>query len=159
MYAMPKISPFLWFDGQAEEAANFYVSLFPNSRITAVSRFGEVGPGPAGSVLTVGFELDGAVFQALNGGPDFKFNESVSFVVNCKDQAEVDRYWDALSEGGQTNVCGWLKDRYGLSWQVTPQVLIDLIGDPDQAKADRVMAAMMQMTKIDIAKLEEAAAG
>jgi predicted 3-demethylubiquinone-9 3-methyltransferase (glyoxalase superfamily) len=156
---MQKITPFLWFDDQAEEAANFYVSLFDNSKVTTVTRYGDAGPGPKGTAMTVGFVLDGQEFTALNGGPHFKFTEAVSLVVDCKDQAEVDRFWDKLSEGGQTSQCGWLKDRYGLSWQITPRRLMELVQDPDPAKSQRVFAAMMQMTKIDIPKLEQAAAG
>lgn len=157
---MPQINPFLWFDTQAQEAANFYVAVFPNSRITGVARYGEGGPGPAGSVMTVGFELDGKPFTALNGGPHFQFNEAVSFVIHCGDQAEVDRYWNALTaDGGKEVQCGWLKDRFGLSWQVVPDVLLELTADPDQAKVQRVMAAMMQMVKLDIAKLKAAAEG
>ena len=156
---MPQITPFLWFDTQAEEAAKFYVSIFPNSKITATSRYGETGPGPKGSVMTVGFELDGRSFTALNGGPNFQFNEAVSFLVHCKDQAEVDYYWDKLGAGGTPNVCGWLKDKYGLAWQVTPDILMDLIQDKDAAKSQRVMKAMMGMKKIDIAGLRKAAAG
>lgn len=157
---MQTISPFLWFDTQAEAAANFYVSVFPNSKITAVSRYGEAGPGPAGGVMTVGFELDGQAFTGLNGGPHFKFTEAVSFVVRCRDQAQVDRYWDALlADGGKESQCGWLKDRYGLSWQIVPEELLQLIADPDEAKAGRVMAAMMQMIKLDIAELRAAAEG
>jgi len=156
---MPQITPFLWFDTQAEEAAKFYVSISPNSKITATSRYGETGPGPKGSVMTVGFELDGRSFTALNGGPNFQFNEAVSFLVHCKDQAEVDYYWDKLGAGGTPNVCGWLKDKYGLAWQVTPDILMDLIQDKDAAKSQRVMKAMMGMKKIDIAGLRKAAAG
>jgi predicted 3-demethylubiquinone-9 3-methyltransferase (glyoxalase superfamily) len=156
---MPKLSPFLWFDSQAEDAANFYVSVFPNSKITAVARYGEAGPGPAGSAMTCAFELDGKSFTALNGGPIFKFTEAVSFVIDCETQADVDHYWDKLTEGGQPGQCGWLKDRFGLSWQVVPNVLSTLLSSPDKAKAGRVMGAMMQMTKMDIAKLEAAAAG
>ena len=157
---MPQINPFLWFDTQAEEAANFYVALFPNSKITGVARYGEGGPGPAGSVMTVGFELDGKPFTALNGGPHFQFTEAVSFVIHCGDQAEVDRYWNALTaDGGKEVQCGWLKDKYGLSWQVVPDMLLELTVDPDQAKVQRVMAAMMQMVKLDIAKLKAAAEG
>ena len=155
---MPKINPFLWFDTQAEDAAEFYVSVFPNSKITSVSRYGEGGPGPAGSAMTVGFELDGKAFTGLNGGPHFQFTEAVSFVVHCADQAEVDRYWDALlADGGQASQCGWLKDKYGLSWQIVPDIFLELIADPDKAKAGRAMAAMMQMVKLDIAKLKAAA--
>ena len=156
---MQKITPFLWFDTQAEEAARFYVSVFPNSRIKTVTRYGDAGPGPSGSVMTVAFELDGDGFTGLNGGPQFKFTEAVSFVVHCKDQAEVDHYWDRLSEGGEPRVCGWLNDRFGLRWQIVPDALVELLSNPDPAMAQRVMGAMMQMTKIDIAKLREAAAG
>ena len=157
---MPKITPFLWFDTQAEEAANFYVSLFPNSRITDVARYpsdAQPPAGPPGRGMTVGFELDGKPFTALNGGPHFQFNEAVSFVIHCGDQAEVDRYWNALTaDGGKEVQCGWLKDKYGLSWQVVPDVLLELISDPDRAKAQRVMAAMMQMVKLDMPKLKAA---
>jgi len=156
---MQKISPFLWFDNQAEEAANFYVSVFKNGKIKKIARYGEAGPGPKGSVMTVAFELDGQEFTALNGGPQFKFNEAVSFVVRCATEAEVDDYWDKLSQGGQTQACGWLKDRFGLSWQVVPNALIELATDPDPAKSQRVMRAMMQMTKIDIATLRQAYEG
>jgi predicted 3-demethylubiquinone-9 3-methyltransferase (glyoxalase superfamily) len=156
---MPKITPYLWFDGQAEEAANFYVSVFPNSRITNVARHGEAGPGPAGSVLTVEFELDGEQFVALNGGPQYKFTEAVSFLVPCQDQAEVDRYWNTLCEGGEPGPCGWLKDRYGLSWQIIPTALAELLGDPDPEKSTRVMKAMLGMGKIEIQGLRDAYAG
>jgi predicted 3-demethylubiquinone-9 3-methyltransferase (glyoxalase superfamily) len=156
---MQRISPFLWFDDQAEDAANLYVSIFDDSRIVEVVRYTDAGPGPAGSVMTVAFELDGQPFTALNGGPHFKFTEAVSFVVNCQGQAEVDRYWDQLSAGGETSQCGWLKDRYGLSWQVVPTELMTLIKDPDPEKAQRVVAAMLQMTKIDVAKLQAAHEG
>jgi len=156
---MPAITPFLWFDKEAEDAAKFYVSIFPNSKITVTSRYGEAGPGPRGSVMTVGFDLDGKPFTALNGGPNFKFNEAVSFLVHCKDQAEVDYYWEKLGAGGTPNVCGWLKDKYGLAWQITPDVLMEIIQDKDQAKSQRVMKAMMGMKKIDIAGLRKAAAG
>lgn len=155
---MRKIHPMLWFDTQAEEAANLYVSIFKNSRITSIARYPDGGPTPKGRVMTVGFELDGQQFTALNAGPHFKFNEAVSFVVDCKSQEEVDYYWTKLTEGGgQPSQCGWLKDKFGLSWQITPSVLIELVSGPDPAQAGRVMAAMMQMTKIDIAKLKEAA--
>jgi predicted 3-demethylubiquinone-9 3-methyltransferase (glyoxalase superfamily) len=157
-YNMQKITPFLWFDNQAEEAANFYVSIFKNSKIKHIARYGDAGPGPKGSVMVVSFELDGVQFTALNGGPRFKFTEAVSFVVDCKSQEEVDHFWDKLSAGGQTQQCGWLKDKYGLSWQIVPTVLMELASDPDAAKSNRVMQAMMQMTKIDIAKLQQAAA-
>jgi predicted 3-demethylubiquinone-9 3-methyltransferase (glyoxalase superfamily) len=157
---MQKIHPFLWFDTQAEEAAKFYVSTFKNSKITSIARYPDGGPMPKGRAMTVGFELDGQQFTALNAGPHFKFNEAVSFVVDCKSQEEVDEYWTKLTaDGGQPGQCGWLKDKYGLSWQITPTVLIELVTDPDPAKAGRAMAAMMQMTKIDIAKIKEAAKG
>ena len=156
---MHKISPFLWFDTEAEEAANFYVSVFKDARIVAVVRNSAAGPGPEGSVQVVSFELAGQPFTALNGGPQFKFNESISLVVHCQDQAEVDHYWQGLSQGGATNVCGWLKDRYGLSWQVVPTEFMTMASDPDPQKVGRVMKAMMQMTKFDIAKLREAYAG
>lgn len=155
---MPKITPFLWFDTQAEEAANFYVSVFKNSKVLNVTRYPEGQP-QAGRAMVASFEIDGQVVTALNAGPHFKFNEAFSFVIDCADQAEVDYFWDTLTaDGGQPSQCGWLKDRFGLSWQVTPRRLIELISDPDKAKAGRVMAAMMQMSKIDIARLEEAAA-
>ncbi|HEX8233139.1 MAG TPA: VOC family protein [Caulobacteraceae bacterium] len=152
-----KITPFLWFDHQAEEAANFYVSIFPGSRMGQVARYGEGMPGPAGSAMTVAFELCGQPFTALNGGPLFSFTEAVSFVIHCADQAEIDHYWDRLTEGGKPVQCGWLKDRYGLSWQVVPDVLLELVSGPDAAVAGRVMQAMMGMVKLDIAKLREAA--
>jgi len=154
---MPKITPFLWFDTQAEEAANLYASVFPNSKVTAITRYPEGGPGPAGSVMTVSFELDGQEFTALNAGPHFQFSEAISFVIDCKDQAEVDHYWDALvMGGGEPSVCGWLKDKFGLSWQVTPRRLLEMTESDDRAAAERAMKAMLEMTKIDIAKLEEA---
>ena len=156
---MQKITPCLWFDTQAEEAAQFYVSIFKNSKIGDISRYGEAGPGPKGGVLVVVFELDGVRFTALNGGPVFKFNEAISLQVDCADQAEVDELWDRLSAGGQTGQCAWLKDRYGVSWQIVPRILLELLADPDPVRSQRVMAAMMQMTKIDIAKLQEAYAG
>jgi predicted 3-demethylubiquinone-9 3-methyltransferase (glyoxalase superfamily) len=159
MSAMQKISPFLWFDTQAEEAARFYVSIFKNSSIDKIARYGDAGPGPKGSVMIVSFTLEGQKFTALNGGPNFTFTEAISFVVDCKSQAEVDTLWDKLSAGGQTQACGWLKDKYGLSWQITPTVLIELLNDPDPAKAKRVMEAMLQMVKIDIAELQRAAKG
>ncbi|HEX6096979.1 MAG TPA: VOC family protein [Thermoanaerobaculia bacterium] len=155
---MNKISPFLWFDTQAEEAANFYVSLFKDSRVGKVSRYGEAGPGPAGSVMTVEFELEGQSFIALNGGPQFRFNEAVSFSVACESQEEVDFFWDRLTaDGGEPGPCGWVKDRFGLSWQVNPTILGRLLADPDRAKAKRVMEAMLKMTKIEIPELERAA--
>ncbi len=154
---MQKITPCLWFDTEAEEAADFYTSIFENSRITAVSHFGEAGPRPAGTVMTVEFELEGQKFTALNGGPEFKFNEAVSFVIDCEDQAEVDRLWDALVEGGGSHgPCGWLKDRYGVSWQVTPRELNEMLEDPDQQRAARAMEAMLQMGKLDVAALRRA---
>lgn len=147
---MQLITPFLWFDNNAEEAMNFYVSVFKNSRAGRVTRYGAAGPGPAGSVMTVEFELDGQKFVGLNGGPHFKFNEAVSFTVRCETQEEIDYYWDKLSEGGQTSRCGWLKDKFGLSWQVEPRILGDLMADKDPEKAKRVMEAMLKMDKIDI---------
>jgi predicted 3-demethylubiquinone-9 3-methyltransferase (glyoxalase superfamily) len=156
---MPKITPFLWFDNQAEEAANFYVSIFKNSRIGEISRYGEAGPGPSGSAMVVAFELDGQAFNALNGGPVFSFSEAVSFQVDCADQAEVDHFWDRLSDGGQTSQCGWLKDRYGLSWQIVPTALPRILSNPDPVKARRAMQAMLKMTRLDIAALEAAAEG
>ncbi len=155
---MQKITPCLWFDGQAEEAATFYTSVFPSSRIVDVARYGEAGPGPEGSVMTVLFELDGQRFTALNGGPEFTFTEAVSFQVDCDDQEEVDRYWSALSEGGEKGPCGWLKDCFGLSWQIVPKALPRLLADPDPERSQRVMRAMLQMKKIEIAELERAAA-
>ena len=156
---MHDITPCLWFDTQGEEAATFYTSVFPNSRIVDVTHYGEAGPGPAGTVLTVSFELDGKAFLALNGGPQFTFTEALSFQVFCDTQDEVDHFWSSLSDGGEEGPCGWLKDRYGLSWQIVPRALPRLLGDPDQAKAQRAMAAMLQMRKLDIAALEAAAAG
>jgi predicted 3-demethylubiquinone-9 3-methyltransferase (glyoxalase superfamily) len=154
-----RITPCLWFDGQAEEAARFYVSIFRNSRITAMSRYGDTGPGPKGSVMTSGFELDGQAFTGLNGGPMFKFTEAISMVVNCETQAEVDHYWDRLSDGGQPGQCGWLKDRFGVSWQVVPSNLAQMLTDPDRAKSKRTLDAMLKMRKLDIATLEKAHAG
>jgi predicted 3-demethylubiquinone-9 3-methyltransferase (glyoxalase superfamily) len=158
---MSKISPCLWFDGQAEEAAQFYTQLFPDSRIDNVSRSASDNPsGKKGDVLTVNFTLRGVPFVGLNGGPDFTFNEAVSFVVDCEDQAEVDRYWEALIEGGgEHSVCGWLKDRFGLSWQVVPTRLYELLENPDRDGAQRAMEAMLQMSKIDVAELEAAFEG
>ena len=156
---MPKITPFLWFETQAEEAANFYVSIFPNSRIKSVNRYGDAGPGPKGSVMTVDFELDKQEFTALNGGPVFKLNESISFVVHCNSQAEVDHYWDKLTSGGKEIQCAWLTDRYGVTWQVVPVQLIRAITDPDPARANRAAQAMFGMKKIDIAGIEAAARG
>jgi predicted 3-demethylubiquinone-9 3-methyltransferase (glyoxalase superfamily) len=157
---MLKVTPFLWFDDQAEQAAEFYVSLIPNSKITGVSRYGEAGPGVPGSAMTVTFELDGLPVTALNGGPAFSFTEAFSFSVPCEDQAEVDRYWSALTaDGGQESRCGWLKDRFGLSWQIVPKALPRLLGDPDRARANRAMQAMLKMNKLVVADLEAAAAG
>ena len=158
---MPNITPNLWFDGNAEEAARFYVKTFPNSRIDKVSHAAADSPGNhKGDVITVDFTLDGSPFVGLNGGPEFKFNEAVSFMIECKDQAEVDRYWDALVEGGgEHSVCGWLKDRFGVSWQVTPRRLLEMTDSDDRAAAERAFKAMLEMTKIDIAKLEEAYKG
>jgi len=154
-----KITPFLWFDTQAEEAAEFYTSVFGNSRVLSVNRYGDAGPGPSGSVMIVRFELDGREFVALNGGPQhFNFNESVSFVVNCSSQDEVDYFWEKLTEGGEEGPCGWLKDKYGLSWQVVPDRLPELVSDPDPERSQRAMRAMFQMKKIDVAALERAAA-
>ena len=154
---MQRITPCLWFDTEAEDAADFYVSVFKNSQVVSVSRYGEAGPRAAGTVMTVDFELDGQAFIALNGGPEFPFTEAVSLQVDCETQEEVDRYWSVLSGGGEEGPCGWLKDRYGLSWQIIPVALTELLNDPDTAKAQRVMAAMLQMKKIDIAALEAAA--
>jgi predicted 3-demethylubiquinone-9 3-methyltransferase (glyoxalase superfamily) len=157
---MSKISPCLWFDGKAEEAANFYVSLFPDSKINRIMRHTDAGPGPKGSVLLVEFTLAGNTYQGLNGGPQHPFTEAISLSVDCKDQAEVDKYWDALlKDGGRPVACSWLKDKYGLSWQIVPRRLIDLLNDSDEAKAARVMQAMMQMVKIDVAAIEKAAKG
>ena len=156
---MQKITPCLWFDNQAEEAMNHYVSIFKNSKAGSVTRYGGAGPGPKGSVMTASFELEGQQFTALNGGPHFKFTEAISFVVNCATQEEVDELWDKLSEGGQTQQCGWLKDKFGLSWQIVPSVLIELMTDPDPEKTRRVTEAMLQMTKIDIATLRRAYEG
>jgi predicted 3-demethylubiquinone-9 3-methyltransferase (glyoxalase superfamily) len=155
---MPKPTPWLWFDTEGEEAATFYTSVFPNSKIADVAHYGSAGPRPEGSVLTVAFEFDGQEFVALNGGPEFTFNESVSFLVECESQDEVDRYWSELSAGGEEGPCGWLKDRFGLSWQVVPMRLNELLADPDREKSQRVMSAMLEMKKIDVAALERAAA-
>jgi len=150
---MPKIHPFLWFDTEAEPAAELYVSLFPNSKILSVQRYGPGGPGPEGSAMTVDFEIDGQRVTALNGGPVYKLSEAFSFVIDCDSQAEVDRYWDRLLEGGMPSQCGWLKDRFGLSWQVVPKQLFETIGGPDAAGRQRAMAAMMKMVKLDVAEL------
>jgi predicted 3-demethylubiquinone-9 3-methyltransferase (glyoxalase superfamily) len=155
---MPNVTPCLWFDTEGEEAAAFYTSVFPNSRIVEVSRYGSAGPRPEGTVMTVGFELDGQPFVALNGGPEFTFNEAVSFQVSCANQDEVDAYWNALSEGGEEGPCGWLKDRFGVSWQIVPTRLFELIADPDPERSQRAMQAMLGMGKIEIDGLERAAA-
>ena len=152
-----KITPFLWYTDQAEEAAKFYTSIFKNSKIKTVARYGDAGPGPKGSVMTIAFEIEGQEFIALNGGPHFKFTPAVSFVINCDTQEEVDGFWDKLSAGGKTDRCGWLTDKFGLSWQVVPRALVELIRDPDPARSKRVMEAMLQMTKIDIPTLKKAA--
>jgi predicted 3-demethylubiquinone-9 3-methyltransferase (glyoxalase superfamily) len=156
---LQKISPFLWFDTQAEEAVKFYTSIFKDSSIGAVTSYSEMGPGPKGSVMTIGFQLEGQQFVALNGGPHFKFTEAVSFVVNCESQEEVDHFWDKLSAGGQEVQCGWVKDRFGLSWQIVPTVLPKLFQDKDPERSKRVMQAMLQMKKLDIAALEKAYRG
>jgi predicted 3-demethylubiquinone-9 3-methyltransferase (glyoxalase superfamily) len=153
---MQKITTFLWFDNNAEEAANFYVSIFKNSKILNVARYGDAGPGPKNTVMTVNFELNGQEYIALNGGPRFRFTEAISFVVNCETQEEVDYFWSRLSEGGEESRCGWVKDKFGLWWQVVPTELGKLMSDPDPQKAQRVMAAMLQMGKIDIEALQRA---
>ena len=153
---MKKITPFLWFDGKAEEAMNFYVSIFKNSKIGSVTRYGEGGPGPKGTVMSATFQLDGQDFFALNGGPHFTFSPAVSFFVNCETQQEVDELWEKLSEGGERQRCGWLKDKYGLSWQIIPSALSEMLHDKDAAKSGRVMKAMLQMDKIDIKGLKQA---
>jgi predicted 3-demethylubiquinone-9 3-methyltransferase (glyoxalase superfamily) len=154
--AIQRITPFLWFDRQAAEAAQFYVAVFPNSCIRKIVHYGQAGPGPPGSVMTVEFQLDGQTFVALNGGPHFRFTEAVSFVVNCQSQEEVDAYWEKLSAGGGEVQCGWVKDRFGLSWQIVPTVLAELLSHPDPAKSQRVMRAMLTMKKLDIRALEDA---
>jgi predicted 3-demethylubiquinone-9 3-methyltransferase (glyoxalase superfamily) len=154
---MQKITPFLWFDGNAEEAANFYVSIFKNAKILSVTRYGEAGPAPKGTVMTVAFELDGQKFVALNGGPQYTFSPATSFVVNCETQAEVDAFWEKLSAGGKTQRCGWLTDKFGLSWQIVPAVLPELASGKDPARSNRTMRAMMQMGKLDIEGLRAAA--
>jgi predicted 3-demethylubiquinone-9 3-methyltransferase (glyoxalase superfamily) len=154
---MPRITPNLWFDTESKEAAEFYVSVFPNSEIKTVTHYGEAGPREAGMVLTVEFVLDGQDFIAINGGPQFSFSEAISLLVNCADQEEVDYYWSKLGEGGEEGPCGWLKDRYGLSWQVCPAGMGELLNDPDQARGQRAMKAMLRMKKIDIAALHAAA--
>ena len=155
---MPTITPWLWFDTEGEQAAEFYTSIFPNSRITHVARYGNAGPRAEGTVMTVNFELNGQKFVALNGGPEFSFSEAISFQVFCETQDEVDRYWDALGEGGEHGPCGWLKDKFGVSWQIVPARLVELIGDPDREKSQRVMAAMLKMGKIEMDEIERAAA-
>ena len=154
---MQKITPFLWFEGRAEEAMNFYVAIFKNSKKGKVVRYGDAGPGPKGTVMTAVFQLDGQEFIALNGGPQFKFSQAVSFVVNCKTQKEVDEQWEKLSAGGEQQMCGWLKDKFGLSWQIVPTRLPELLQDPDREASQRVMAAMLEMRKIDVEALERAA--
>ena len=155
-----KITPFLWFDHQAEEAATFYTSIFPHSKVDKVARYGEAGPGPAGSAMTVQFQLEGQPFVALNGGPIFKFNEAISLQVMCDTQDEVDYFWSKLSEaGGEEGPCGWLKDKFGLSWQIAPTMMAELFSDKDPQKAGRAMSAMLKMRKLDIAELKRAAAG
>jgi predicted 3-demethylubiquinone-9 3-methyltransferase (glyoxalase superfamily) len=157
---MPKITPFLWFDDQAEQAVDFYMSIFPESKILEVARHGEAGPGPAGSVMLIRFELDGNEFLALNGGPDhYGFDESISFYVDCASQDDVDRYWKALTNGGEEIACGWLKDRFGLRWQIVPSELPQLLGDPDPQRAQAAMQAMMTMTKLDLDVMKKAADG
>jgi len=154
---MQKLTPCLWFDTEGEEAARFYTSIFPDSKVVEIARYGPAGPRPEGTVMTVTFDLDGQRFVALNGGPAFTFNEAISFQVSCEDQDEVDSYWDTLSEGGEQGPCGWLRDRFGVSWQIIPTALPRLLGDPDREKAQRVMQAMLSMKKIEIADLERAA--
>lgn len=157
---MSKITPFLWFDNQAEQAVDFYLSVFPGSKVLDVARHGEAGPGPAGSVMLIRFELDGNEFLALNGGPEhYAFDESISFVIDCATQEDVDRYWEALTDGGEEIACGWLKDRFGLRWQVVPSELPELLGDPDPRRAQRAMQAMMTMKKLDINAMRDAADG
>jgi len=159
MASKQKIKTFLWFDKEAEEAAKLYTSIFKNSRITTVSRYGDAGPGPKGSVMTVAFELEGQEFLALNGGPQFRFTEAISLLVTCDSQQEIDELWTKLSAGGEEGQCGWLKDRFGLSWQIVPSVLPQLLQDPDAARSARVMQAMLQMKKMDVARLERARLG
>ena len=154
-----KITTFLWFDTEAEEAVNFYVSVFKNSKVVKTVLYGDAGPRPKGTVMVIDFELDGQKFTALNGGPEFKFNESISLVVNCKTQQEIDYFWEKLSEGGQKIECGWLKDKYGLAWQIVPEQLEEWLSESDPEKTNRVMKAVMQMKKLDINGLQQAAAG
>jgi predicted 3-demethylubiquinone-9 3-methyltransferase (glyoxalase superfamily) len=153
---MPKITPFLWFDHQAEEAMNFYVSIFKNSKVGTITRYGDAGPGPKGTVMSVTFELDGQQFMALNGGPLFHFTEAISLFVNCETQQEVDELWEKLSAGGQKSRCGWLKDKFGLSWQIIPSGLMTALGNKDPEKAKRAMQAMLQMDKIDLDRIKQA---
>ncbi len=153
---MQKITPFLWFNDNAEEAMSFYISIFKNSKVLNVARYGEAGPGPKGTVMTATFQLDGQEFVALNGGPHFKFTEAISFVVYCQTQEEVDEFWEKLSEGGEKSRCGWLKDKYGLSWQIVPTILVELYQDKDAEKTKRVMEAMLKMDKLDIKTLKQA---
>jgi predicted 3-demethylubiquinone-9 3-methyltransferase (glyoxalase superfamily) len=153
---MQKITPFLWFDGKAEEAVNFYVSIFKNSKVGTITRYGDAGPGPKGTVMIATFQLEGQDFIALNGGPQYTFTPAISLFVDCKTQEEVDDLWNKLSEGGKTDRCGWLRDKYGLSWQIIPSTLRELMGDKDPEKSKRVMKAMLQMTKIDIQGLKQA---
>ena len=159
MATLTKITPCLWFDTDGEEAANHYTSIFKNSRILHVTHYGSAGPRPAGTVMTVSFELDGQPFVALNGGPEFTFDEAISFQVNCESQEEIDEFWTKLSEGGEEGPCGWLKDKYGVSWQIVPTRVLELVTDPDPEKAARATAAMLQMQRLDIAAIEQAAAG
>ena len=154
---MPRITPSLWFDTQGEEAAEFYISVFPNSKITDVTYYNEAGPRPAGTVLSVAFVLDGQEYLAINGGPQFTFDEAISFMVNCSDQEEVDYYWAKLSDGGEEGQCGWLKDRYGLSWQIVPGGMLEILNDPDRGRSERAMRAMLGMKKIDLAAIQAAA--
>jgi predicted 3-demethylubiquinone-9 3-methyltransferase (glyoxalase superfamily) len=153
---MRKITPFLWFDGKAEEAMSFYVSIFKNSKVVSVTRYGEAGPGPKGSVMSATFQLEGQQFYALNGGPQFTFTPAISMFVSCETQKEVDKLWEKLSEGGRKDRCGWLQDKYGLSWQIIPSVLGKMLGDKDSRNANRVMQAMLQMDKLDIKRLKQA---
>lgn len=158
MATAQKITPFLWFDSNAEEAVSYYVQVFPGAKLGKVARYGEAGPGPKGSVMTASFELFGLEFTALNGGPHYKFSPATSFVIHCDDQDEVDHYWDKLSAGGQVQQCGWLTDRFGVTWQVVPRVLLEFMTDKDEAKVGRVVSAMMKMVRLDIAELKRAAA-
>ena len=159
MKVSQKIAPFMWFDGKAEQAANFYVSVFKNSKVVQLTRYGDAGPGPKGTVMSAIFQLEGQEFYALNGGPQFKFSPAISMFVNCETQQEVDELWEKLSAGGKTNRCGWLDDKFGLTWQIIPTILGRLLQDKDAAKANRVMKAMMQMDKIDIVRLQQAYEG